>query len=168
MKCSKCLKEKQTCEFVPNEKRCKQCRTEYLRRWRAENPEKDQHLRKRRNPATDKKYRQSHPEIGRKAAISWRKKNPHKMQEYAKKKKATTYGLTVEQYDQLISEWDKKCAICRREVINPFLDHCHKTGIIRGFLCLHCNSMIGFANDSCEILKRGIAYLKQHSEEMDP
>lgn len=41
----------------------------------------------------------------------------------------------------------------------PRLDHNHKTGVIRGWLCHNCNLMIGHAKDDVTALTRAITYL---------
>lgn len=43
------------------------------------------------------------------------------------------------------------------------VDHDHKTGKVRGIVCNACNSMLGQARDSAEILWKGIFYLTRHS-----
>lgn len=40
------------------------------------------------------------------------------------------------------------------------LDHCHKTGVFRGWLCNMCNQGIGKLGDDLEGLERAIWYLK--------
>lgn len=41
------------------------------------------------------------------------------------------------------------------------LDHCHKTGKFRGWLCVNCNTGIGKLGDSIEGLLTAIAYLSR-------
>ena len=41
------------------------------------------------------------------------------------------------------------------------LDHCHDTGIFRGWLCMNCNTGIGKLDDSISGLVRAIEYLKR-------
>ena len=41
------------------------------------------------------------------------------------------------------------------------IDHNHETGKFRGILCLNCNSLLGMAKDSSEVLKRAIQYLEE-------
>lgn len=43
-----------------------------------------------------------------------------------------------------------------------YLDHDHETKTFRGILCLHCNSLLGYARDNCEILMGAIEYLEEH------
>jgi hypothetical protein len=40
------------------------------------------------------------------------------------------------------------------------VDHCHKTGKIRGLLCHYCNIALGGFKDSIESLKKAIKYLE--------
>ena len=61
----------------------------------------------------------------------------------------------------MLAEQDGKCAIChRREDGCTFVvDHCHKTGLVRGIICQKCNVMLGMACDTVENLQAGIDYL---------
>lgn len=75
--------------------------------------------------------------------------------------------------EKKLSDQDSKCAICgipqseyRYSNGTPkrlHLDHCHKTGKIREFLCGSCNHGIGNAKESIEILEAMIEYIKKHS-----
>jgi uncharacterized protein YlaI len=55
------------------------------------------------------------------------------------------------------------CAICGKHqtILNKTLnvDHCHKTGKIRGLLCTNCNHGLGKFYDNAEVLKVAINYL---------
>lgn len=78
----------------------------------------------------------------------------------------TAYGLTEEQYDDMLALQDGRCLICRREFASdrrlvPHVDHCHETGRVRGILCFTCNTGIGKFNDNIEWLEAAIAYLKE-------
>ena len=90
----------------------------------------------------------------------------------------TRYGLSWEQYTALLTAQDNKCAICHAETPGParhnwYVDHDHAccpfTGqsygracgkCVRGLLCQHCNSALGYARDNVETLKSMIAYLE--------
>ena len=71
------------------------------------------------------------------------------------------YDLSVSEYNALFEKQGGICAICG----NPpgkkalYVDHCHTTGKIRGLLCGHCNSMLGFSLDSTTTLASAIVYL---------
>lgn len=57
------------------------------------------------------------------------------------------YGLTLEGYDRMLEEQGSTCAICPTDTDknggNLSVDHCHKTGKVRGLLCKTCNRDIG-------------------------
>lgn len=42
------------------------------------------------------------------------------------------------------------------------LDHCHHTGLFRGWLCGKCNTAIGKLGDTLEGVKRAVAYLEKY------
>ncbi len=78
-----------------------------------------------------------------------------------------TYGVTVEQFREMLARQDGVCAVCRREPeAGPHrglvLDHDHDTGAVRGLLCRPCNSGIGSLNDDPALLKRALAYLEEN------
>lgn len=56
------------------------------------------------------------------------------------------FGITEEQYESLLQKQDGRCAVCRRRAetfkYRLCLDHDHKTGDVRGILCIHCNRFI--------------------------
>ena len=71
------------------------------------------------------------------------------------------YGVTKRVYAEILVAQNGKCAICK-EISKKTLavDHCHKTGQIRGLLCRACNSMLGFGKDNKSIFENAISYLK--------
>lgn len=75
------------------------------------------------------------------------------------------YGISIKQYNELFEEQNGCCAICGKHqtVLDRRLcvDHNHKTENIRGLLCQHCNSLLGFAFDNKEILEKAINYLNK-------
>lgn len=78
-----------------------------------------------------------------------------------------TYGLTEDEYNVLFEAQDGRCAIClgtRKQRLS--VDHCHKTGAIRGLLCRLCNGrLLTAARDSTEILRRAADYLENYPAE---
>jgi len=69
------------------------------------------------------------------------------------------YGMTLETYEAMLAEQRGCCAICTRRMVRPNVDHCHKTGAVRGLLCSSCNSGIGHLQDDPHIVRQALAYL---------
>lgn len=118
--------------------RCKPCRTEQQRQYRAKNREK-QTLKNRE--------RARRPDVRKRAS-------------------ASRYKTTVEHimsfYDGQCSickanlDW---ATTIRKE--QPCVDHCHQSGEIRGILCCSCNAGLGQFKDSPDMLSEAIKYLKR-------
>ena len=75
-----------------------------------------------------------------------------------------TYGITKEEYKSMLSAQRDVCAICGRSNSQKnkgmlHVDHCHKTGKIRGLLCHNCNVSIGLLADDPAIFRRAIKYI---------
>ncbi len=73
------------------------------------------------------------------------------------------FGLTVEQYDEMLDQQKGVCKICGRPCSSGrrlAVDHCHETGKIRGLLCGNCNKGIGNFQDSVPVLRSAIEYLE--------
>lgn len=47
------------------------------------------------------------------------------------------------------------------------LDHCHLTGLFRGWLCSKCNSALGLAGDTPEAIQRLMDYITQAYESIN-
>lgn len=54
----------------------------------------------------------------------------------------------------------KVCDCCKRKTNNFVLDHDHKTGKFRGWLCRNCNQGIGKLGDDIKSLEKAIDYLR--------
>lgn len=80
------------------------------------------------------------------------------------------YGLSVDQYQEMLTQQDNSCKICKTHESNLkrrlFVDHCHETGKVRGLLCQYCNTMIGNAKDNVLVLQSAISYLSSSSRQM--
>lgn len=98
----------------------------------------------------------------------YRKKNPSKMKEIDLKK---NFGISLEYYYDLLEKQKEVCALCKRRETKvdgrsglPFalaVDHCHKTGKVRGLLCMKCNRALGLLEDNIDVLETAITYLKE-------
>ena len=72
-----------------------------------------------------------------------------------------TYGLSREDYADLMESQSGCCAICFEESNALCVDHDHDTQAVRGLLCSQCNSGIGLLKDSISNLANAIIYLTQ-------
>lgn len=74
------------------------------------------------------------------------------------------YGITLEEYQRLWEGQGEVCAICKTPKLTQRMlcvDHCHKTGEVRGILCIKCNSALGKFNDDPKLLQKAIEYLSK-------
>ena len=71
------------------------------------------------------------------------------------------YGITYDDYLNMLDAQDNRCAICNDEFIKrPYIDHDHETGRVRGLLCGGCNAVLGRFKDKEATLLWAIEYLK--------
>ena len=66
----------------------------------------------------------------------------------------------------LLSAQGGLCAVCGVDlsILKPrqrHVDHDHDTGLVRGWLCHHCNTCLGLAKDDPAILRAAAKYLEQ-------
>lgn len=56
-----------------------------------------------------------------------------------------------------------QCEICGKEIPKDQLrlDHDHKTGEFRGWLCNTCNTAIGFLGDDSTLLRKAVKYIER-------
>jgi hypothetical protein len=52
-----------------------------------------------------------------------------------RKKRFKGYGITLDQFEQMFALQGSACAVCRKTGVTLCVDHCHRTGEIRGLLC---------------------------------
>ncbi|MFD3584443.1 endonuclease VII domain-containing protein [Streptomyces sp. NPDC058683] len=69
------------------------------------------------------------------------------------------YGLTEVERDAMVASQHGPRAICL-SAPPVHVDHCHKTGRVRGVLCFNCNSAIGLLRDDPETINRAADYLE--------
>lgn len=78
------------------------------------------------------------------------------------------YNITLEDYNNLFTKENGRCHICNLsesrkgthgKIKRLSVDHCHKTGKVRGLLCQRCNSVLGYIEDNKNLLKQMIKYL---------
>lgn len=55
----------------------------------------------------------------------------------------TKYRLRPDQYQRMLEQQGNCCAVCLDPLVRtPHVDHCHKTGVVRGLLCVRCNALM--------------------------
>jgi Autographiviridae endonuclease VII len=77
------------------------------------------------------------------------------------------YGISIEEYQRMLEQQNGVCAICHQaesvtwkgRAIPLAVDHCHKTGKVRGLLCNRCNRVLSLFDDDIEVMKSAINYL---------
>ena len=75
------------------------------------------------------------------------------------------YGVPYAVFLEKIKEQNGKCGICKNGIQeNATLDHCHKTGKMRGLLCRACNRGLGMFGDSLPVLKEAIEYVRRYED----
>ena len=71
----------------------------------------------------------------------------------------STYGITEDDYNAMVSEQEGACKICSKKFCRLYVDHDHKTGNVRGLLCHSCNVGLGHFFDNISTLTNAIKYL---------
>ncbi len=73
------------------------------------------------------------------------------------------YGITQRDYEGILAKQGGGCAICSappQSNRSLDVDHCHRTGAIRGLLCVRCNQqLLPIAKDNAKLLRAAADYL---------
>jgi hypothetical protein len=97
----------------------------------------------RKNPGNKKKAKEYKDK--------YRKAHPERVQELRRRKVIRSYGLTLEEYDAMVRRQRNRCKSCGGPPDGRWkklhIDHCHKTGRVRGLLCGKCNCAAGYLKD---------------------
>ncbi|MBK8191433.1 MAG: endonuclease VII domain-containing protein [Vampirovibrionales bacterium] len=137
----------------------------YLAEYYKNNPEKYRrtpenqaiyNATRRRKYAEDQKYR----EQAKRQSKEWQNANPIKRKENRLKK----HGIKLSDYLDLLDKQNGGCAICGYSDMSdpkmfPVVDHCHKTGNVRGLLCMNCNQWLGKFKDNVDFLASAAMYI---------
>ncbi len=110
------------------------------------------------------------PQTYAKYRAKWVARYPEKAKRcYANTHLKRKYGITLAYKEALLVAQGSKCAACGgsdpKAKQGWHLDHDHKTGKIRGLLCLPCNAIAGYAADNVDHLSLVISYLIKHRSE---
>lgn len=117
-------------------------------------------------PRGDGKGRDGHQSHCRACVIEANNNSPGKPFQDWKRNLKVKYGITPCQYSEMYAAQRGCCAICGSTETGVAgqrtlsVDHCHDTGVIRGLLCMPCNTSIGRLNTP-ELLAKASEYLTQ-------
>lgn len=124
--------------------------------------------------AAERNYTKANRKNNNRLALAAYHKNKEKCNRQRRKRRLMhRYRLTLEEFDGLVKNQNGRCAVCGElfpSNRHPSIDHDHKCcegetscgKCIREILCTRCNSMLGLANDSIEVLQSAISYLSRH------
>lgn len=115
--------------------------------------------------ASHLKYREANREKVRAASRAYIAADPRrKMAKHLQ----STYGITVEDFEEMLSSQGGRCKICECAILHHLadaavrdkacVDHCHTTGRVRGLLCHYCNRSLAFVESHGEA---AMNYLKE-------
>jgi hypothetical protein len=91
-----------------------------------------------------------------------------RLADWSRKRK---YGISPEQYASMLAATKGRCPICRTMFadsprdLKPVVDHCHKTGVVRGVICLACNRALSALLDKPKLLRAAARYLERASKD---
>ena len=171
-KCDACVKVNSRLAAKNWSKANKERHRELQRRWVAKNRAElrkqrrerywmDPEEGRRRSRTSVAKHRQANPEANRQYQKEWfdsKKGRKRRANLWAQ------YRLTPEDYDLMLHFQGGGCKICGSEdpkMRSPafHVDHCHKTGKVRGLLCGPCNVGLGAFSDNIGTLEAAVRYL---------
>ncbi len=78
------------------------------------------------------------------------------------------YGITLAQYNEMHAAQGGVCRACKKPesriaTRHLAVDHCHRTGKIRGLLCSNCNRALGLLDDDISRLRSLADYLEENA-----
>lgn len=148
------IKHKERINFaniIPGKKRCACCKNYFSLDCFAKNSTKPDGFQERCNDCRKNHYHKVKHKI------------PKRTKERRRKDLLKSYGLNEKNFADLLKKQNGVCAICKTDEwgkISPSIDHCHKTGLVRGLLCSHCNTGLGLFEDNESYLLNAAEYLK--------
>lgn len=123
-----------------------------------------------------KRYRKLHPEQVKAAKKRWQQSKRYKeyqieywnrpevRERYRLNQWKRKYGVPHAEAKEMLARQNNRCAICGEILNKPYLDHCHQTNKLRGFLCTQCNVGLGSFRDNTTFLLNAIKYLEKNGD----
>ncbi len=143
---------------------CRPCTAARLKEWRAANRDRHNANQSTYHAANRDKRNARKREIFTDPAVKARVRGL---------RREATYGVTVEQYNEMLERQNGVCAICRSPETMTYkgtirflgVDHDHVTGRVRGLLCVKCNAALGMFGEDPVTIVGALDYLTAHDEE---
>ena len=166
--CNICKESKPVTEFPLHfgspKRYCKSCHKANSKVWCEKNPEKVKESNKKHRSINREEY------LAEKKA--WCKANPDRVKANNLRNRFWP-NLTTEEvivvYKQMIDDQKECCKICGKHQSQLkkklHVDHCHRTGVVRGLLCSPCNIGLGAFEDNVSSLEKAAKYI-QESEKL--
>ena len=136
------------------------CRNCYEKQLRKKN--QDFAERQREN---NRRWRKKYSEKKKESDKKWRaKQDPKYLKMQKRRSLLAKYGLTIEDYNNILNKQNGVCAICGnkpKKGKNLHVDHCHENGHVRGLLCFRCNFGLSYFGENFNMLKNAYTYLKR-------
>lgn len=164
-RCARCNELKSTADFCVRKREkdglnywCRQCTSEIGKKFRSDP------INLERARATAKAWRQANPEKARATHDAWiannreRAATAHKFRQLRHR-----YGITRSQYENLMRESGGKCQLCRSDK-RLCVDHCHESSVVRGILCVLCNTAVERFENVEDFAAKAAEYLEKHNE----
>jgi Recombination endonuclease VII len=106
----------------------------------------------------NRKWHAAHPGKARAYAAAYRARHPERARKQSRLWQRKVMGLP-----EATRPCPSHCELCDRVLLaGKFcLDHCHTTGVFRGWLCSSCNLALGQLGDNIAGVERAIAYLRR-------
>src|SRR3989442_746910 len=89
-----------------------------------------------------------------------RRKRRENDPDYRDREHARRYGLSLQEFRAMLERQNYACAICKATDRPLCIDHCRRTGEVRGLLCGPCNLAVGLLGDDPSRARALAAYLE--------
>ena len=124
-------------------------------------PEVKERAKVRNAQYRERRKRYKKTEKGKEAERRYRRNVWDKNAPLREKQLLWRYGLTPDGYADLYNKQGGLCAICGLKPDSRLhIDHCHRTGRVRGLLCGACNRGLGMFHDDISSLEKAVLYLR--------
>ena len=152
LQCSRCKQMKSRDQFSRPKPGayCRPCAAEWQREYRLKYPTR-----------VKENYKRSYALRRDRVLARLRKIYPQRLDAYKDYKLRAAYGITLAEQRHMLLTQNGVCAICRDALTRPYVDHDHVTGVLRGLLCVSCNSALGLAKDDPAILRTMADYIEK-------